>query len=92
MFEEAPERRVVLAHVHRVNLDLFQKLPLLPSSQGAVLAVIGCSFGGLRLAVQIVGAPLECAEACAQAGTVLCNPDLRGRHSKVPHGLQRHGF
>ena len=81
MSEEAPERRVVLAHVHRVNLDLFQKLDL-PSSQGAVLAVIGCSFGGLP--VQIVGAPLECAEACAQAGTVLCDPDR--------HGLQMHGF
>ena len=78
MFEEAPERDVVLAHVYWLNLDPFQ-LPLLPISQGEY----GCSL----LAIEIVGGPLEDAKACAKASAIFCKPDCASGNSKVPHGL-----
>ena len=84
--QEPPERWVFLAHVDWVNGDPFQKLPLPLSPQGPVLAVIG--FGGLCLAVELVGTALEGDEANAQAGTVFrkshffgwCNGDSFRRH------------
>ena len=61
MLQEPPESFVVLAHVHRFNLDLVPLLPL-----RLVVEIMA-----LRLVVEIMGGSFERAEACAQASTVL---------------------
>ena len=73
--EEPPQWWVVLTHVNWVNVDLFLKLPLLPSFQGF--------RSQLALGVQFVRLALERAEPCAQAGTIFGNADIGGWHCKV---------
>ena len=61
--------------------------------RGAVLARVGIPlFLLVLLAVQLMSAPLEGTEACAQAGAVFCKPDLCRRHREFQYRFRWHGF